>query len=135
MPATVSQVATGLATNLATIAGLRTSAFQPEQLNPPFAFPTLNRIEYHKAFGGGDVTMDFTVSVVVGRYVDRNAFETLDGFLSYSGATSIRAAIESDKTLGGVCQTLVLPSGANITSLSSADAEFLQIQFQVTVHG
>jgi hypothetical protein len=95
----------------------------------------LNRIEYHKAFGGGDVVMDWTVNVIVGRYVDRNAFETLDGFLSYSGATSVRAAIEADKTLGGVCQTLVLPSGANITSLSSADAEFLQIQFQVTVHG
>ena len=135
MPATVSQVATGLANNLATISGLRTSAFQPEQLNPPFAFPTLNRIEYHRAFHGGDVVMDWTVNVIVGRYVDRNAFEILDGFLSYSGATSIRAAIEADKTLGGVCQTLVLPSGANITSLSSADAEFLQIQFQVTVHG
>ena len=135
MAATVSQVATGLAARLATIAGLRTSTFQPEQLNPPFAFPTLNRIEYHKAFGGGDVVMDWTVNVIVGRYVDRNAFATLDGFLSYSGATSIRAAIEGDKTLGGVCQTLVLPSGANITSLSSADAEFLQIQFQVTVHG
>ena len=135
MAATVSQVATGLATRLATVSGLRASAFQPEQLNPPFAFPTLNRIEYHKAFGGGDVVMDWTVNVIVGRYVDRNAFATLDGFLSYSGATSIRAAIEADKTLGGVCQTLVLPSGANITSLSSADAEFLQIQFQVTVHG
>lgn len=135
MPATVSQVATGLATRLATISGLRTSAYQPEQLNPPFAFPTLNRIEYHRAFAGGDVVMDWTVNVIVGRYVDRNSFAILDDYLSYSGAKSVRAAIEADKTLGGVCQTLVLPSGANITSLSSADAEFLQIQFQVTVHG
>ena len=135
MPATVSQVASGLATRLATISGLRTSAYQPEQLNPPFAFPTLNRIEYHRAFAGGDVVMDWTVNVIVGRYVDRNSFAILDDFLSYSGAKSVRAAIEGDKTLGGVCQTLVLPSGANIMSLSSADAEFLQIQFQVTVHG
>lgn len=135
MPATVTQVATGLATNLATITGLRTSVYQPEQLNPPMAFPVLNSINFHKAMGGGDVVMDWTVNVIVGRYTDRTAFATLDGYLSYSGATSIRAAIESDKTLGGVCQTLVLPSGANITSLSSADAEFLQIQFQVTVHG
>ena len=135
MPATVSQVATGLATRLATISGLRTSAYQPEQLNPPFAFPTLNRIEYHRAFAGGDVVMDWTVNVIVGRYVDRNSFAILDDYLSYSGAKSVRAAIEGDKTLGGVCQTLVLPSGANIMSLSSADAEFLQIQFQVTVHG
>jgi len=135
MPATVSQIATGLANRLATISGLRTSAYQPEQLNPPFAFPTLNRIEYHRAFSGGDVVMDWTVNVIVGRYVDRNSFAVLDDYLSYSGAKSVRAAIEGDKTLGGVCQTLVLPSGANITSLSSADAEFLQIQFQVTVHG
>lgn len=135
MPATVTQVATGLATNLATISGLRTSVYQPEQLNPPMAFPTLNSVTYHNAMGGGDVTMVWTINVIVGRYVDRTAFATLDGFLSYSGATSIRTAIESDKTLGGVCQTLVLPSGANIMSLSSADAEFLQIQFQVTVHG
>jgi len=135
MPATVTQVATGLATNLATITGLRTSAYQPEQLNTPLAFPTLNTVTYHKAMGGGDVTMDWTITVLVGRYTDRTAFATLDGYLSYSGATSVRAAIESDKTLGGVCQTLVVSSAADISSVNAADAEFLQIQFTVQVHG
>ena len=135
MPATVTQVATGLATNLATITGLRTSAYQPEQLNTPLAFPTLNTVTFHKAMGGGDVTMDWTITVLVGRYTDRTAFATLDGYLSYSGATSVRAAIESDKTLGGVCQTLVVSSAADISSVNAADAEFLQIQFTVQVHG
>ena len=135
MPATVTQVATGLATNLATITGLRTSAYQPEQLNTPLAFPTLNTVTYHKAMGGGDVTMDWTITVLVGRYTDRTAFATLDGYLSYSGATSVRAAIESDKTLSGVCQTLVVSSAADISSVNAADAEFLQIQFTVQVHG
>jgi hypothetical protein len=135
MPATVTQVATGLATNLATITGLRTSAYQPEQLNTPLAFPTLNTVTYHKAMGGGDVTMDWTITVLVGRYTDRTAFATLDGYLSYSGATSVRAAIESDRTLGGVCQTLVVSSAADISSVNAADAEFLQIQFTVQVHG
>jgi len=135
MPATVTQVATGLATNLATITGLRTSAYQPEQLNTPLAFPILNTVTFHKAMGGGDVTMDWTITVLVGRYTDRTAFATLDGYLSYSGATSIRAAIESDKTLGGVCQTLVVSSAADISSVNAADAEFLQIQFIVQVHG
>ena len=135
MPATVTQVATGLATNLATITGLRTSAYQPEQLNTPLAFPTLNTVTFHKAMGGGDVTMDWTITLLVGRYTDRTAFATLDGYLSYSGATSVRAAIESDRTLGGVCQTLVVSSAADISSVNSADAEFLQITFSVTVHG
>jgi hypothetical protein len=135
MPATVTQVATGLATNLSTITGLRTSSYQPEQLNTPLAFPTLNTVTFHKAMGGGDVTMDWTITVLVGRYTDRTAFATLDGYLSYSGATSVRAAIESDKTLGGVCQTLVVSSAADISSVNAGDAEFLQIQFTVQVHG
>jgi len=134
MAATVSQVATGLAARLGTISGLRTYTYQPEQLNPPMGFPVLNAVRYHGAMQGGDVIMDWTVNVVVGRYLDRTAHAALDGYLSYSGATSVRAALEGDLTLGGVAQTLVVPSGADITSLSAGDAEFLQIQFSVIVH-
>ena len=134
MPATVSQVATGLATRLATISGLRTYTYQPEQLNPPFAYPQINRVEYHRAFGGGDVVMDWTIHVVVGRYTDRTAHALLDDFLSYSGTKSVRSVIEGDTTLGGVCQTLIVRSGADITSLDAGGAEFLQIQLQVEVH-
>lgn len=135
MPATVSQVAAGLAARLATISGLRTYTYQPEQQNPPFGFPQINRIEYHKAFGGGDVVMDWTVHIVTGRWTDRTAHALLDDYLSYSGTKSVRAAIEADTTLGGVCQTLIVRSGADITSLDVNGAEFLQIQFQLEVHG
>lgn len=134
MAATVSQVATGLAARLGTISGLRTYTYQPEQLNPPMGFPVLNTVRYHGAFQGGDVVMDWTVNVVVGRYVDRTAHSLLDEYLSYSGASSIRAALEGDLTLGGVAQTLVVPSAADITSLTEADAQFLQIQLSVIVH-
>ena len=134
MPATVSQVAAGLAARLATITGLRTYTYQPEQLNPPFAYPQINRVEYHRAFGGGDVVMDWTIHVVVGRYTDRTAHALLDDFLSYSGTKSVRSVIEGDTTLGGVCQTLIVRSGADITSLDAGGAEFLQIQLQVEVH-
>lgn len=134
MPATVSQAASGLATRLATISGLRTFSYQPEQVNPPVAFPVLEEIEYHRAFGGGDVRMRFTVMVIVGRYLDRVAHSNLDGFLSYSGATSLRAAIEGDTTLGGVAQTLVLDGGMSIGSLTIAEAEFLSVSCTVTVH-
>jgi hypothetical protein len=135
MPATVSQVAAGLAARLATISGLRVTTYQPEQLNPPFAYPQINRVDYHRAFAGGDVVMDWTVHVVVGRWVDRVSHSLLDDFLSYSGAKSVRAAIEGDPTLGGVCSTLIVRSGADITSLDAGGAEFLQIQFQLEVHG
>lgn len=135
MPATVSQVAAGLQARLATITGLRTFNYQPEQENPPFGYPQLNSINYHRAYSGGDVVMDWTVYVVVGRWLDRTAHAALDDYLSYSGAKSVRAAIEADPTLGGVCQTLIVRSGADITSLDSGGAQFLVIQMQVEVHG
>lgn len=134
MPATVSQVADGLKARLATISGLRTFSYQPEQVNPPVAFPVLESIDYHKAFGGGDVRMQFTIIVIVGRYLDRVAHANLDGFLSFDGATSLRAAIEGDRTLGGVAQTLVMDSSLSIGALAVAEAEFLQVSFSVLVH-
>jgi len=134
MPATISEVANGLKTALDTIAGLRCYSYQPEQLNPPQAFPVLDRVNYHRAFQGGDVVTEWTVVVIVGRYTDRTAHAALDDYLSYSGAKSIRTALEADKTLGGICQTLIVQSSADVTSLSAADAEFLEIRFQMEVH-
>lgn len=134
MPATVSQVATAIATKLATVSGLRTVAFQPDQLNPPVAFPILNGITYHNAFQGGDVEMDWNIMVVVGRYTARTSYSVLDGYLSYSGASSIRAALEGDPTLGGVVQTCVLPSSASIASVTQGEEEFLSVEFTLTVH-
>jgi len=134
MPATVSQVADGIKVRLATVSGLRTFSYQPEQLNPPVAFPVLESVEYHRAFGGGDVQMRWQVFVIVGRYLDRVAHSNLDGFLSFSGATSLRAAIEADRTLGGVVNTLVLDSGMSVGSLTVAEADFLQIQCSLLVH-
>ena len=135
MAATVSQVADGLKARLATISGLRTFSYQPEQENPPFGYPQINRIDYHRAYAGGDVVMDWTIYVIVGRWLDRTAHAALDDYLSYSGSKSIRAAIEGDPTLGGVCQTLIVRSGADITSLDANGAQFLVIQLQVEVHG
>lgn len=134
MPATVTQVTDGLKARLATVSGLRTFSYQPEQVNPPVAFPVLDSIDYHRAFGGGDVQMRFTIIVIVGRYLDRVAHANLDGFLSFSGATSLRAAIEGDKTLGGVANTLIMDSSLSIGSLAIAEAEFLQVSFSVLVH-
>lgn len=134
MPATVSQVTTGLKNRLATISGLRAFDYQPEQLNPPVAFPVIESVEYHAAMGGGDVQMRFNVFVIVGRYLDRVAHANLDGFLSYSGATSLRAALEGDRTLGGVAQTLIVDSATSISSLTVADADFLQVACSVVVH-
>lgn len=134
MAASVGEVATGIRNRLATISGLRVFNYQPEQLNPPIGFPILNSINYHRAFQGGMVEMDWSVVIIVGRYVDRVAHDILDGYLSFDGATSVRAAIEADKTLGGVVETLILSDSTDISSLTANDGEFLQIQLSLTVY-
>ena len=73
--------------------------------------------------------------LVVGRWVDRTAIVALDGYISPTGATSVRAALEGDTTLGGACADLIVASSANISALEQDDAEFLQITFQLTVYG
>ena len=132
----VSAIATGLQVRLDTIAGVRAYSYQPEQLNPPFAYPVLNTVSYHQTMGMGSAMtqFDWTVYVVVGRWVDRVAMTNLDGFLSPTGASSIRAALEGDLTLGGACQNLVVASSANISALEQDDAEYLQVSFSVTIY-
>ena len=131
---TVSQIKTGLAANLATVSGLRAYAYQPDNVNTPFAWPLLDSIQYNGAMGGGLITHRFTISVVVGRSAERTAQTLLDGYLSYKGATSIRQAIESDRTLGGVVQDLIVESANNISTLEANDTTYLAIDFVVTVY-
>jgi len=135
MAATASQVLTGLKNRLATISGLRTFSFQPATINPPIGFPVITQVRYHGAMGGGMVIYECTVYLIVGRYTDDRANADLDDYIAYSGAKSIRAALEGDQTLGGVAQNVVVASTTDITSVSQADAEFLQLATQVTVNG
>jgi len=123
-------------TQVGTINGLRTRTIQPDNLSAmlPVAFPVLETVDYHRAFSGGDVVMQWKVSVITGRWTDRTAHALLDSYLSYDGASSIRAALESDRTLGGVVQTSIVQNSTNISSLEVADQEFLEIGFTVTVH-
>jgi hypothetical protein len=131
---TLTQIKEGLQVRLATIPGLRSYAYQPDNLNAPFAWPMLDTITYNGAMRGGLITSTFTVSVVVGRSAERSAQAALDGFLSYEGATSVRAALEADRSLGGVVQNLLVESASNISTMDGNDATYLMVDFRVVVY-
>ena len=135
MPATPSQVKDGLKVRIETIPGLRAFDYQPDQVNPPFAFPTLNEIRYHQTgMGSGGVVMDFTITIVVGRASERTAQDELDQYTAFSGTKSIRAALEADRTLGGVADDLIVNSSGNFTNLDANDTVYLTMDFNVTVY-
>jgi len=133
--ASISELRTGLATNLATISGLRTAATVPDSINPPIAVVMPASITYDIAFArtGGD-EYEFTVMVIVGRVDERTAQNRLDGYCSGSGASSIKTAIESDKTLGGKAFSLRVTNLRNYNQVTVGDVIYLAAEFTVQVY-
>lgn len=135
MPATVSQVKDGLKARIETVSGLRAFDYQPDQVNPPFAWPTLDEIRFHQTgFATGGVVMDFTITLVVHRQSERVAQDALDQYMSWDGVKSLRSAIEADRTLGGVCEDLIVTSAGNFTNIDANDTLYLTVDFKVTVY-
>jgi hypothetical protein len=131
--ATISQMRTGLATNLATISGLRTAATMPDNPNPPIAIVMPQGISFDTSFGRGLDTYEFVVLVIVGRVDERTAQNLLDGYCNPTGATSIKTALESDRTLGGQAQDLRVTEMRNYSSVPVGEVTYLAAEFVVSV--
>lgn len=134
MAATLQQIADGIETRLATVSGLRVFDHVPDVFAPPCSFVLPGSIAYWGDFAGGNAEVEVVITVVVGRTSDRAAQKSLYAYMSYSGASSIRAAIEADRTLGGVCQTLLVERADNIRMVAQGDATYLAVDFMVRVH-
>jgi hypothetical protein len=74
------------------------------------------------------------VLVIVQRFSERSGQNLLDLYLSGSGASSIKAAIEGDRTLGGVVNTLRV-TGAEAGTYESQGIEFLSYRYRITIWG
>jgi hypothetical protein len=132
---TVTELRTGIANNLATVSGLRTTPTVPDQINPPIAVVVPTSISYDIAFArsGGD-EYEFVITVIVGRVDERTAQNRLDAYCSGSGASSIKAAVESDKTLGGKAFDCRVTDLRNYTQVTVGDANYLAAEFVCQVY-
>ena len=131
--ASISAIRSGLATRLATITGLRSGATIPDNVNPPYAIVTPSTVNYHRAFNNALSTYNFTVMVVVGRVSERTSQNSLDAYCSPTGASSIRVAIEGDKTLGGVVYDTIVTGMRNYGSVTIAENVYLAAEFDIAV--
>ena len=131
--ASITELRAGLAANLATITGLRTSAEIPDNVNPPIAVIGFDRVQYHQAYKNGMASYEFTVQVIVGRVDERNAQRYLDAYCSSTGASSVLLAIESDKTLGGKAFDCFVSEMSSYGSAIIGENTYLAADFQVQV--
>jgi hypothetical protein len=133
MSSTVSQVKAALGSAVASSTGLRAYDHQPDQINAPFVFPSLESIEYHGAMQGGLVTQTYNLTAIVGRVAERSSERLLDDLLSY-GTAGIRYAVESDPSLGGVARTSIVQSAGRIASIEGNDSMYLSCEWRVIVY-
>jgi hypothetical protein len=99
----------GLADAADVITGLQCLPSLSDAIDPPTFAPTEVEGEYDQTFsGGGDGMVEtlFTCGVFTSRGDTEAGRALLVGFINPSGATSVKAALQADKTLGGAAKTL-----------------------------
>ena len=131
---TMGDLRDGIATNLATVSGLRAYAYVPDDPRPPVAYVIPTGIDFDTSMGRGADTYNFTVKVIVGRWNERTAQSTLDGYCDPASTTSIKKAIESDRRLGGQAFDLRVESLRNYGPIILDDGiTYLSAEFAVSV--
>ena len=118
-----SQVRDGLKTRLQTISGLRVFDTIPENPQPPAAIVGQLDMNFDIDNARGLDLATVEVYLLVQRMDVRSGQDKLDAYLAGTGAGSVKAAIEGDKTLGGACSTL------RVLSAESGQSEFAGIMF------
>ncbi len=133
-----STVRTNLKTALTAISGLRVFDYVPDSTNIPtnnaFAIVGQLSMNYDYTLNRGFDSASCQIIVVVGRMSEKDGQSRLDGLLASSGSTSIKAAVEADKTLGGAVQTLRVVS-ASPGTITSANIDYLSYQYSVELIG
>ena len=130
----ISDIRDGLATNLATIPGLRTASELIDNPSPPVALVGLESVEYDQAYQSGLNLYTFTITVIVGRAAERTMQRKLDSYMCPSGEQSVKVAVESDRTLSGLVQDLRVVSSGSVGSITINDQTYLAAEFTVTVY-
>ena len=130
----VNGVRDALKVNLQTISRLRIYDTIPDIVTPPCT--VVGQLDFtfdiDNARGLDQASVD--VYVIVQRLSERTGQDKLDNFLAGSGKGSIKTAIESDRTLGGLVDTLRVISAESGT-YNSGDQSFLSYRYNLTIWG
>jgi hypothetical protein len=128
----LAAVRAGLADQLATIAGLRTYAYQPDTIATPCAIVLAPVSAVYTTDFDGDVELTIPILVLVQRVNERTADAEISRYLSSTGSDSIKVAIDADTTLGGVAQYTTVNGFAPFTE-EFDPAAYLAVTIDCTV--
>lgn len=118
--------------------GLTCLGYTPDRVEPPVFYP--GEIEMNRDAGGqrtfGDTRgYHVTATVLTSSADDRGGQEALDLLLSEGGDYDLIGAIESDRTLGGLCHTLTVESVDGYRLYTVGPTQFYGARFRILVIG
>lgn len=138
---TIAAIRAGLVANLQTsFPDVQCTGYEMAAPKPPCFEIAVSRddgLEFNQAANRGVEEYNMIVRGIVSNMIDQRSQELLDEWLAPSGATSVRAAIESDVTLGGEVEALVVDSVTNYRAFAVAslpNVTFLAAEWTVRVY-
>lgn len=103
-----SEVRAALAAAALTVPDLRAFDYLPDSIDPPAFIAGEVTINYDQVNEGGFDEHLVTCHLYASSTDSKRGQKLLDGFLSPAGPNSVKAALEADRTLGGIAVSLTV---------------------------
>lgn len=117
------------------IDGLNGYAYGAAMMNIPAFFVADVELDYGSALETGMETAMFNCRMLVSRTDDSGGQERIDDYMTSDGEASVRAALESDRTLAGACFEAHVDSVEGPKVYVHNGVDYLGCQFRVQVTG
>ena len=132
--ASLTSIRNGIGTNLGNISSLIVYNFVPDFIEPPTAVVgVVETIEYDTTIQRGADKYEIPIFIYVSRVDAQDSQETLDGYLASTGASSVKAQIESDVTLGGSANSCRVIEAKEVGVYTINNIDYLGVEFIVEV--
>lgn len=131
----MKQIREGLAGRLGTIAGWQVSAWMLSSPTPPCMYVVPGETSYDLAMQRGLDGQEMRIVALAGLSSEIGAQLKLDELLAKSGATSLKAAVEGDRTLAGVVSDLLVTGASGYRTYAQPGGQaYLGCEWAVTVY-
>lgn len=131
----ITAVRHALATAADVIEGLLCYDHAPSSVEVPGFYVGRVEIDWDSAMGRGMDSLVIYCRVLTSRADDRAGQDSLNAYLKGSGSTSLKAALQADRTLGGACSTMRVRSVDGYRMFEHAGTEYFGAELAIDVHG
>jgi hypothetical protein len=120
---------------MSSLLGVRVYENLPDAPIPPAVIIELQSVNYDSTFARGSDEYRFSAVFISGRSDDRTAQARIEAWIAGHGTGSVKTAIETDPTLGGICGACRVTEATGLQALDRPDGtSFLGTEFTITLY-